>query len=66
MPCELHAGFYYALQVWSKTVGCSVKIKVKLSNGLLDMAINVGKSACMRIGVRHNVKCMNISTADGR
>jgi len=34
--------------------------------GLLDMTINVGKSACMRIGVRHNVKCMNISTADGR
>ena len=34
--------------------------------GWLDMAINVGKSACMRIGVRHNVKCMNISTADGR
>jgi len=34
--------------------------------GWLDIAINVGKSACMRIGVRHNVKCMNISTADGR
>jgi len=34
--------------------------------GLLDMAINVGKSTCMRIGARHNVKCMNISTADGR
>jgi len=32
----------------------------------LAMAINVGKSACMRIGVRHNVKCMNISTVDGR
>jgi len=30
------------------------------------MAINVGKSACMRIGVRHHVKCMNISTANGR
>jgi len=28
----------------------------------LDMAINVVKSACMRIGSRHNVKCMNIST----
>jgi len=28
----------------------------------LDMAINVGKSTCMRIGSRHNVKCMNIST----
>jgi len=25
------------------------------------MAVNVGKSACMRIGSRHNVKCMNIS-----
>jgi len=28
------------------------------------MAINVGKSACMRIGSRHNVKCMNISTVN--
>lgn len=32
----------------------------------LDMAINVGKSACMRIGVRHSAKCMNIRTVDGR
>ena len=30
----------------------------------LDMAVNVGKSACMRIGSRHNVKCMNISTVN--
>jgi len=28
------------------------------------MAVNVGKSACMRIGSRHNVKCMNISTVN--
>jgi len=28
------------------------------------MAINVGKSACMRIGSRHNVKCLNISTVN--
>ena len=32
----------------------------------LDMAINVGKSACMRIGSRYNVKCMNISTLNSR
>jgi len=32
----------------------------------LDMAINVGKSACIRIGARHNVKCMNISTVNFR
>ena len=30
------------------------------------MAINVGKSACMRIGSRYNVKCMNISTFNSR
>jgi len=28
------------------------------------MAINVGKSACMRVGSRPNVKCMNISTVN--
>ena len=32
----------------------------------LDMAINVGKSACMRIGSRYNVKCMNISNVNSR
>jgi len=30
------------------------------------MASNVGKSACMRICVRHNLECMSISTVDGR
>jgi len=30
------------------------------------MAVNVVKSACMRIGSRHNMKCMNISTVNSR
>jgi len=30
------------------------------------MAINVGKSACMPIGWRYNVKCINISTLNSR
>jgi len=30
----------------------------------VDMAINIGKSACMRIASRQNVKCMNIRTVN--
>jgi len=32
----------------------------------LHMAINVGKSMCMRIGSRHNVNCVNIRTVTSR
>jgi len=32
----------------------------------LDMAINVAKSSCMRIGPRHSDKCMNIRTVTSR
>jgi len=31
----------------------------------IDMTINTGKSACMRIGPRFNVQCDNIATIDG-
>ena len=30
------------------------------------MAINIGKSMCMRIGSRHNVNCVNIRTVTSR
>ena len=32
----------------------------------IDMSINVKKSCCMRIGVRHDKPCSKITTADGR
>jgi hypothetical protein len=31
----------------------------------LDMKINASKSNCIRIGPRHNVKCVEITTSDG-
>ena len=40
MPCQLHAGFYNVMQVWSKTAGCSVKMKAKVSNGVIDVYCN--------------------------
>ena len=32
----------------------------------IDMSINVKKSCCMRIGVRHDKPCSTITTTDGR
>jgi Reverse transcriptase (RNA-dependent DNA polymerase) len=32
----------------------------------LDMAINVKKSACLRVGPRYNAECVTISTSDGQ
>ena len=31
----------------------------------LDMAINVKKSACLRVGPRYNVRCREITTSSG-
>ena len=32
----------------------------------MDMSINVKKSCCMHIGVRHDKPCSKITTTDGR
>ena len=32
----------------------------------IDMSINVKKTCCMRIGIRHDKPCSKITTTDGR
>ena len=43
----------------------SLLSKCELELAWLDMRINVAKSYCLRIGLRHNVKCANLVTRTG-